>query len=257
MNTVQQFKDLHNQQTPLLIGNVWDGASAKVLEKLKFQALATSSAAVAETLGYADGENMSFEEYLFLVKRIKASTSLSLSVDIEAGYGKTVDVIISNLKQLQAAGVVGINIEDSFIQNGTRSIETTERFTQKLKDITSALGRGKIELFINVRSDVFLLGLPNARQEAIARIKSYENTGVHGIFLPCITDIEDIKACVSATNLPLNVMCMPTLPDFNSLQQAGVKRISMGNFVHKHAQQVMEKVSADIIQKKSFSPLFQ
>jgi 2-methylisocitrate lyase-like PEP mutase family enzyme len=256
MNTLELFKSLHQQQAPLLIGNVWDGQSAKVMEGLKFQAVATSSAAVAETLGYADGENMSFEEYLFMARRIKASTKLPLSIDLETGFGKTTESIVSNLKQLHQVGVVGINIEDSCIQDGERSIEHAEKFAEKLKSICTAMQDQRFELFINVRCDAFLLGLKSAREEAIRRIKLYEGTGVHGIFLPCITDIEDIKACVKATRLPLNVMCMPELPGFEKLQQAGVKRISMGNFVNKHLYKEMEQKIKLIVKQENFSSLF-
>jgi 2-methylisocitrate lyase-like PEP mutase family enzyme len=97
-----------------------------------------------------------------------------------------------------------------------------------------------MELFINVRCDAFLLNLPDTWNEAIKRIRLYENAGIDGIFLPCITNETDIKKVVEITKLPLNVMCMPDLPDFKRLQELGVKRISMGNFVNGHIYKQME-----------------
>src|SRR6187551_164728 len=100
MNTKNQFETfnaLHHQSEPLLIGNVWNVQSAKVFEKLKFKAIATSSAAVAETLGYADGEQMSFEEYLFVIRHIMKAVPLPLSVDLEAGYGTTANEVAKNI----------------------------------------------------------------------------------------------------------------------------------------------------------------
>ncbi len=82
------FKKLHNQNYPLLICNVWDVASAKIAEKLSFQAIGISSAAIATLLGYKDGENMSFSELSYLVKRIIAKTKLPLTVDLESGYSR-------------------------------------------------------------------------------------------------------------------------------------------------------------------------
>lgn len=256
MDNFEYFNKLHQQADPLLIGNVWNAQSAKVLEKLKLQALATSSGAVAETLGYADGEEMSFDEYLFVIKRIKNSTALTLSVDLETGYGKSVDEIVANIKQLTEIGVVGINLEDSIIQASTRKIADAESFAEKLRQISSSLNSENIKIFINVRCDAFLLGVPDARNEGIRRMKLYESQGIHGLFLPCITDLEDIKASVNATHLPVNVMCMPNLPGFKDLKFAGVKRISMGNFFNRYLYEEMEKKTLQIMSDQSFSVLF-
>jgi len=251
-----QFVKLHQQDEPLLIANVWNAQSARLFEKLKFKALATSSAAVASTLGYSDGEQMTVDEYLFVVKRIRAITSLPLSVDLEGGYGAIAEEVVSNIKSLSKEGVVGINIEDSTMHNGTRKILDASIFADKLAQISAGLNLAEIQCFINVRCDAFLLGLPDTRDEAIKRIQLYEKQGVHGIFLPCITDLEDIKAAVQSTKLPLNVMCMPALPDFDALRGAGVKRISMGNFLNSYGYSMIEKATNEIIQKKNFSSLF-
>lgn len=115
------FKQLHHGEEPLLLGNVWNVESAKVYEKLGYKALATSSSAVALSLGYEDGEQMSFEEYLYIIKRIKASVSIPLSVDLESGYGD-IDTIVSNILKLTEIGVSGINIEDTYVTGGTRKL---------------------------------------------------------------------------------------------------------------------------------------
>lgn len=253
----QKFNELHQQEEPLLIGNVWNVQSAKVFENNNFKAIATSSAAVAETLGYADGEEMSFEEYLFVIKRITNSVSIPLSVDLEAGYGKTVPEIVENLKKLHELGVCGVNIEDSYIQDGKRIIADAEGFATKIKAITAALSEAKIELFINLRSDVFLLGLNNALAEAQKRIPLYEGTGAQGLFFPCVTKTEDITALTTTSSLPINVMCMPTLPDFITLKNAGVKRISMGGFLNKNAYRFLETETQTILENNSFATVFE
>jgi 2-methylisocitrate lyase-like PEP mutase family enzyme len=253
---VKLFKALHRQAEPLLLGNVWSVQSAKVFEKLNFKAIGTSSAAVAEMLGYKDGEYMPFEEYFFIVKRIKASTSIPLSVDLEAGYGKTPEEIAANIKSLCKLGVVGINIEDSVVKNSVREIVSEADFTKKLLAITNLLSKENVNFFVNVRCDAFLLNLPNARAEAIRRIAAYEKTGVHGIFLPCITDVEDIRATVNSTKLPVNVLCMPGLPVFDVLKSLDVKRISMGNFINGWVYKKLEESIQNVIRDKSFSSLF-
>jgi 2-methylisocitrate lyase-like PEP mutase family enzyme len=251
-----KFKELHCQPKPLLIGNVWNVQSAKVFEKLNFQAIGTSSAAIAHSLGYEDGEQMPFSDLLFVVERIQKSVRLPLTVDIEFGYGVNAVEIANNIMALQKLGVAGINIEDSFFENGERKLKDSLQFSLLLKEIKSILNQNEILIFTNVRCDAFLLNVANTLQIASERIKRYEEAGADGIFLPCITRESDIVKIISQTTLPLNVMCMPELPDFDALEKMGVKRISMGNFLNSYAYTLLEKVTTKILTEKSFNPLF-
>ena len=252
-NRFEEFLALHHQPAPLLIGNVWNAQSAKIFEQQNFKAVGTSSAAVAETLGYTDGEEMSIEEYLFIIKNIAAAVSIPFSVDLESGYGNTPEQIVSVIRKLHEIGVSGINIEDSMVVNGKRSIVDAKAFAEKLERIISLLD---VELFINVRTDSFLLGVPNALDDAISRIDLYQHTGVHGLFLPCITKVADIEKVAAHSLLPVNVMCIPGLPDFKHLQKACVKRISMGPFLHKNIYQKMNDLAEEIVAAGSFEHLF-
>lgn len=256
MKDVEHFISLHQQEYPLLIGNSWNARSAMIFGKLGFQALATSSAAVAEALGYRDGEDISFEEYLFIVKRIAASTKLPLSVDLETGFGKTIGEIVSNILRLREAGVVGINLEDSSLQNGARKIHDPASFAKKLSDIISGLRSNNQEIFINARIDTYILRMPDARDEAIRRINIYGQTGINGIFVPCITDINDIRVVVASTKLPVNVMCMPDLPDFKTLKAAGVKRISLADFPYAHVYKELENATVKVLADGNFAAFF-
>ena len=251
-----KFKELHYQPIPLILGNVWNVQSAKVFEKLNFQAIGTSSAAIAHTLGYEDGEQMPFGDLLFIVERICKSVNIPLTVDIESGYGVNAAEIANNIIALHKLGVAGINIEDSFIENGERKLKDRLQFSLLLKEIKSILKENEILIFMNVRCDAFLLKVVNPLQIALERIKSYEEAGADGIFLPCITSESDIVQISSQTDLPLNVMCMPELPDFDTLRKIGVKRISMGNFLNDYTYTTLEKVTTKIITKKSFNALF-
>lgn len=254
MNT-EYFTKLHQQTSPLVICNVWDAASSKLAEKLKFKAIGTSSAALANMLGYDDGEELAFEELLFVVKRIAKATQLPLSVDIEAGFGKNPVTVAENIKQLANLGVAGINIEDSQV-NAERKIVDAESFANFLSEIKQILAKDNIEVFINVRTDTFLLDLPDTVAETKKRISLYQQAGADGIFVPCITKTEEIKAVVASTSLPVNVMCMPDLPNFELLQQCGVKRISMGNFIFDKAQADIEQTLIEINKSNSFSAIF-
>lgn len=256
MTAIQRFRELHEQNDPLLIGNVWNVQSAKAYEKLGYQAVATSSSAMAFSLGYEDGENMSFDEYFYIVERILKSISIPLSVDLEGGYGKTADEIVLNISRLAKAGVVGINIEDSVIIDGTRKLLSTHDFYEKLNAIILKLKEQNIDLFINVRIDPFLLGVDHVVEETLQRMKIIEEAGADGIFVPCITEIQDIENVIHTSKLPFSVMCMPELPDFDTLKKLGVKRISSGNFLNGYIYGQLESVLKEIGDTGSFSPIF-
>ncbi|WP_299246834.1 isocitrate lyase/phosphoenolpyruvate mutase family protein [uncultured Aquimarina sp.] len=249
------FKDLHDQKTPLLLGNVWDVPSTKTAEALGFKAIGTSSAAIASLLGYQDGEEMDFSELLYFVKRISASTHLPLSVDLESGYSRNPKIIAKHIKALADLGVVGINIEDSIVTD-KRILLDAEEFANTLTEVHNILLQEHIDVFINVRTDVFLLGDPNPVAATKKRIQLYEQAGARGIFTPGIESESDIREIVTCTELPLNVMCMPNLPDFETLTMLGVQRISMGDFLFDKMYNQLERTTKEIVGQQSFQSIF-
>ncbi len=256
MTRYLKFKKLHAQSRPLLIGNVWNVQSAKVFERSGFQAIGTSSAAIAHSLGYEDGWQMPFSTLLFIVERITKSVSLPLSVDLESGYGNSAEEIVNNIIELEKAGIAGINIEDSNIKNGERKLKDHGTFCTLLQEVKRLLNQKGISIFINVRCDVFLLHLPNPLKMAAEKIKCYEQAGADGIFLPCIVQKSNIAAMVSQIKIPLNVMCMPGLPDFETLNKLEVKRISMGSFLNDYVYSSLETMTKNILKEQSFQVLF-
>lgn len=256
MIKIQEFRKLHANPAPLILGNVWNVQSAKVYESLGFKAIATSSSAIANSLGYEDGERISFEEYFHIIHRIVQSISIPLSVDLEAGYGKTTQEVVSNILRLSEIGVVGINIEDSMFIDGKRKIVEKELFYKKLKEVIAELKKRKIEMFINIRTDTYLLGQDDVLNETIARINLFEKLTIDGVFIPCLTNETDIKTIISETRLPINLMAMPELPNFEKLEKLGVKRISSGNFLNDFIYKNLEKTIQQIDANKNFSPIF-
>ncbi|HMH20956.1 MAG TPA: isocitrate lyase/phosphoenolpyruvate mutase family protein [Puia sp.] len=254
MNAFETFTQLHKGPTPLLLGNIWDVNSARVFKASGYKAIGTSSLAVARASGYEDGEQLPFEVLLQLAKRVTASVQIPFSVDLEAGYSRTPAGITGNIDKLHDAGVVGINIEDT-IAGGTSQLQSIPVFQKILSAVADHISRNNLKIFVNVRTDGFLLGMPTALPETLARIKSYDSTGVDGIFVPCIVDSNDIKEVVKATHLPINVMCTPGLPDFEELGGLGVKRISMGSFFFDKVYDAASTLSKAIAGDKCFSPI--
>lgn len=247
------FKQLHESDTPLMLCNVWDAISAKIAEESGFKAVGTSSDAVAQVLGYEDGENISVEEMLYFAERIKASTSLPVSIDFEGGYSEKAEEIVANLKKLIAMGISGVNLEDSIIRE-ERMLDSAENFAEKLRVIKQELGD---QLFINVRIDTFIMGVPNALDETIARIKKYEEAGADGIFVPFLTDAESIRTICQSTSLPVNILCMASSPDSETLASVGVRRISTGSFVLDKFKRDLAHNFDSVLKEKHIKALFE
>lgn len=207
MNTYETFRQLHQQPEALLLGNAWNAHSARQLEKNGFKAIGTSSTALSHALGYEDGEGMSFDELLYTLRRILASVNIPVSADIESGYSPTVAGLLENIDRLYDAGVAGINIEDSSV-TVERQLISRDAFCKKLDAIRHCI-QNNMQLFVNARTDTFLLDVPARLDETLLRLKVYSNAGADGIFVPCVTDIKDICEIVTASVLPVNVLSMP------------------------------------------------
>jgi 2-methylisocitrate lyase-like PEP mutase family enzyme len=256
MSSFETFKKLHQSSTPFLLGNIWDVNSAKVFEANGYKAIGVSSQALANSFGYDDGENLPFDLLLTVAKRVGEVVSIPFTVDMEGGYSRTIDGILENINKLHDAGVVGINLEDT-IPGAKRQFQPVNEFGKILSAVAGHISRNNMNLFLNIRTDGFLLGMPTALSETLTRIKAYESAGADGIFVPCITNSSDIKEVISATSLPVNVMCMPDLPGFEELGALGVKRISMGPFLFNKVYDNAEKLATAVINDKNFSSLFK
>ncbi|MBC7922373.1 MAG: isocitrate lyase/phosphoenolpyruvate mutase family protein [Ferruginibacter sp.] len=254
MTSFETFANLHRNPKPLLLGNIWDVNSAKLLQASGYEAIGVSSQAVANSFGYEDGENMPFELLQQLAKRVAQVVRIPFTVDLEGGYSRTVAGISENIKKLHDVGVVGINLEDSLVGQ-TRRLQAPDDFQHLLLGIAENLRRSNVKVFLNIRTDGFLLGLPTALAETLKRINAYENSGADGIFVPCIIQATDIAAVVQATLLPVNVMCMPGLPDFAELTVLGVKRISLGSFLFSKVSGYASQLAQQVIADQNFSSI--
>jgi len=255
MNRYEQFKQLHYQSTPLLIGNVWDVVSAKAFEQKGFKAIATSSAALARTMGYEDGEQIPFDLLLTMVKRIISNINIPLSVDMEGGYSRNIEQIIQNIESIYETGAVGINIEDS-VKAEKPYMLSEDNFKKILSSIKEVFERKNINMFINARTDAYVIKLPDPLKETIKRLKAYELAGASGIFVPFLADKDEIKQIVESTTLPVNVFATPALPTFNELSELGVRRISMATMVHRSTIKSLEKIIQTILDDQSFKSLY-
>jgi len=242
----ETFRQLHHQSKALIIANAWNVKSAQIIEASGFEAIATSSGAIADSLGYKDGEQIPFAELLYIIKRIKSAVSIPLSVDIERGYTYDLSLLNEHIQALIDAGVSGINIEDA---------QGEHVYLEKLNSITAYLKNTHQQLFINARTDVFLQKLAAPVETVIERAKLYEAAGANGLFVPGISDAAVINKIVSATSLPVNVVSTPAI-SVKALEECGVKRISMAVFLYRSTYNNMEKTAREILKARSFEVMF-
>lgn len=247
MNNYETFYQLHQQEKPLIIANAWNVRSAQMIEENGYAAIATSSGAISNSLGYADGEKIPFSELLYIVQRIKASTNIPLSVDLERGYANDLNELIENVQKLIDIGVVGINLED---------VQGEEVYLKKLDAIKNHLERSNQKLFINARTDGFLLKVESPLETTIKRAKLYQNAGADGLFVTGVSDITTIKEIASSTTLPLNVVGTTKLSSIKSLSECGVRRISMAAFLYRATYAPLENLLKEVLTEQSLEPLF-
>ncbi|HEY5825388.1 MAG TPA: isocitrate lyase/phosphoenolpyruvate mutase family protein [Cyclobacteriaceae bacterium] len=247
MNRYETFYQLHHKPNPLVIGNAWNVKSAQLIEQSGYEAIGTSSGAIAASMGYEDGEKIPFNELLYLVKRIAACTSIPLTVDVERGYTDDLKELTDNIQKLIDAGVVGINIED---------VQGEELYLRKLDAIKNYLERKEQQLFLNARTDGFLQKLNSPLELAIKRAKQYLNAGADGLFVTGVSDTEIIREIASSTTLPLNVVGSPKLSSFKILSDCGVKRISMAGLLFRATYNQLGKLCSEIKAQQSLEPLF-
>jgi 2-methylisocitrate lyase-like PEP mutase family enzyme len=189
MSSFKKLQALHHEAELFILPNAWDARSAMMFEQNGSLAVGTSSAAVANSLGYEDGEHMSFIDYLFVIRRILSSIHVPLTVDIETGYGNTIDEIAYNVLALSELGVAGINIEDSVITDGNRTLKDPDAFAEIISYVKEKLHANRYELFINVRCDTYILNVANKEQETIRRLKIYNGASRKRMTLQMLLNI--------------------------------------------------------------------
>ena len=242
----KQFYNLHHSGKLLILPNIWDCLGANLLESLHYPAIATASASVAFTNGYDDGQRISFDSVLALLKKIVSSVSIPVSADIESGFAENDLQLEENTKQLLATGIVGINIEDT--DKKTNSILPVETQCEKIKLIKKVSQAVGVPLFINARADVYLRGKdfdsPESKfEEALKRGRAYKAAGADCFYPIAMTRQEDIKRMVKQLQMPVNVITIPGIPELNVLNEIGVARVSLGPSFLKIAIKAMKNLA--------------
>jgi 2-methylisocitrate lyase-like PEP mutase family enzyme len=236
----QRFRALHAGPPILVLPNAWDVAGAKLFEQAGFPAIATTSAGIANALGYADGERISRDEMLEMVGRIARAVDLPVTADVEAGYGDPVETA----RAVAAAGAIGMNLEDCHAENGDTLVDLDKQ-CNLIREIR-ALG---LPLVLNARTDVFLAGIgdPETRlQRTIERLTAFHDAGADSLFAPGLRDAATIGALARALPGPLNILATPGMPSIAELEKLGVARVSVGSGIARAALAFTRRIANDL-----------
>lgn len=249
----EAFHALHRKGDPLILFNAWDVASAKAIAA-HFPAIATSSWAVAATLGHEDGQRVPFEAVVALTTAIAAVVTVPLSVDLEAGYGDTPEAVAEAAAAVLRAGAIGINLEDS-IAGGQRGLIEPARHAAKIAAIRRMAEAEGLRFFINARTDPFLLRIGSPEEcleEAMRRGRAYAEAGADGLFVPGLVDVPLIRSLTGRVQLPVNVMATPKAPGIAELAGTGVARVSLGAWPMTAAMRVVGEAAARLAATREY-----
>jgi 2-methylisocitrate lyase-like PEP mutase family enzyme len=242
----EQFRELHVPGKPLILFNIWDAGSAKAVANAGAQAIGTGSWSVAHANGFDDGELIALPLAIDNLRRIVGATDLPVTVDLESGYGKTLEAVGETIGLAIEAGAVGCNLEDSFPANGQlREIVDQCARIRRARQVADTAG---IRFFINARTDVFFQRPAEEHNDAmisaaIDRARAYAEAGADGIFAPGLADITLIARLTAACPLPLNIMIGDAAPPVRALALQGVARVSYGPRPYFLAMKALEEAA--------------
>jgi len=247
----RQFLELHRGPKILVLPNAWDVASARVFEDAGFPAIGTTSAGVAFSLGYPDGQKIPREEMLAAVRRIAEAVEVPVTADVEAGFGSTPEEVAGTAQAVIAAGAVGMNLEDGAEEKpgSVADVNLQKEIIQAVLEVVEGAG---VPFVLNARTDIFLYGIGPAEtrlESAIDRLNAYRAAGAQSLFAPGVKDAETIAQLARGVEGPFNILAMVGTPPVAELQRLGVARMSVGSgpmratlgFLDRMARQLREQ----------------
>jgi 2-methylisocitrate lyase-like PEP mutase family enzyme len=246
-DTADRLRALHKAPPVLVLPNAWDCVSARLVEAEGFPAVATTSAGMANSLGYADGGAVPPSEMLQAIARITRAVSVPVTADVEHGYATTPDALADMVLKVIAAGAVGVNLED--ILPDAADLEPLGVQCDKLRTVAKAAAKAGVRVVINARTDVFLkgIGAPDARLGvAIERGNAFLEAGADCVFVPGVRDRETIGALAQGIKGPLNILAVQGSPSIKELEALGVARVSVGSGPHRATAGLMQAIAREL-----------
>ena len=250
----RRFRALHERPGAFVIPNVWDGASARVMAGLGFEALATSSSACAGTLGRLDGQ-ITREEALAHARVIIAACALPVSADLEQGFGGAPEVVAETIRQAAAAGLVGGSIEDAS-GNPQAPIYDFELAVERIAAAVDAARKLAFPFALTARTENYLHGRPDL-DDTVRRLQAFERAGADVLFAPGLPDLAAVRTVCGALKKPVNFMVGIRGRSFSvaELADAGVRRISLSTSLYRAAVTGLYAAAREVKESGTFGYL--
>ncbi len=239
------FRAMHHGGRILVLPNAWDAASARVFEEAGFGAIATTSAGIAFTLGYPDGQRISRDEMLGVVRRIAAAVKVPVTADVEAGYGERPEDAARTARDVAEAGAVGMNLEDA-TGDPRRPLLDMALQVERVRAVREAMQE---RVVLNARTDVYLLELetPETRYDAaVRRLAAYRDAGADCVFVPGLRDAATIERLVKDLGCPVNILVGPGFPAIPELEKLKVARVSVGSGAMRATMGLTRRIAEEL-----------
>lgn len=227
----EKLRSMHSAPEVLLLPNVWDVASARIIEDAGFPAIASTSAGIAFAQGFPDGQKIPADRMLASIAAIAAAVAVPVTADVEAGYGTTPESAATTARGVIEAGAVGMNFEDA-TGDPAHPLSDLSLQLERIRAIRETASRHDVPLVLNARTDVYLLqvGDPAKRyDETIKRLRAFRDAGADCVFVPGLRDAATIGQLVTDLKCPVNILAGPGSPSVAELKALGVRRISLGS----------------------------
>ena len=248
MGRAEEFRALHEGDA-FVIPNPWDAGSAKVLARLGFKALATTSSGFAFTRGRSDG-NVTLDEVLVHTAQLVEATPLPVSVDLEHGYGPRPEDAAVAITRAAEAGAVGGSIED---YDPSGEIYSAQHATERVAAAAEAARALEFPFTLTARAENHIRGNPDL-DDTIARLQAYEQAGADVLYAPGLGTPDEIRAVCAAVSKPVNVLARPHLTRAE-IAEAGAKRISVGGALTWVAVAALISAAGAMAERGDFSAL--
>jgi 2-methylisocitrate lyase-like PEP mutase family enzyme len=254
----ERFRKLHHGPRLLMLPNAWDVASARILEECGHPAIATTSAGVAYSLGYPDGQSISRGEMLEVVGRIARAVRIPVTADLEAGYGTTVKEMTETVKAAIDAGAIGMNLEDVTGDDKSSHVALPLQ-VEKIRVIRETAKSIGVPFVLNARTDIYLMpiGAEATRFErTVERLRAYRDAGADCLFAPGLYDRDTIAKLVKAVEAPLNILANSACPPLAELEKIGVARVSAGSGIMRAAMGTVQRIGKEMLEARSCETMF-
>jgi methylisocitrate lyase len=249
---VREFQRLHEKGC-FVIPNPWDLGSARLLEQLGFQALATTSSGFAWSLGRRDN-HVTLDESLGHLRAISAAVGVPVNADFEGGFAVDPASVAGNVVRAAATGVAGLSIEDS-TGNATSPLFDFTLSVERIRAARRALDESRTGVLLTARSEGFIVGRPDLH-ETIRRLVAYADAGADCLYAPGLRSMEDIATVVNAVApKPVNALVGSDFTTVAALAKAGVRRISVGGALARAAWGGFLRAAREIAEHGTFTNL--